>query len=67
MKISLYLALSDIALEYKQIIYGLLCQEGYASHSQLEMFPCTFSKIPIASNGKSEEMNSTSVSIVPKD
>lgn len=39
MKISLYLALSDIALEYKQIVYGLLCQEGYASHSQLEIVP----------------------------
>lgn len=38
-KISLYLALSDIALEYKQIIYGLLCQEGYPSHSQLVIVP----------------------------
>lgn len=43
-KMSLYLALSDVALEYKQIIYGLLCQEGYASHSQLEMVSLHFFK-----------------------
>lgn len=36
---SLYLALSDIALEYKLIICGLLWHEGYANRSQLEIVP----------------------------
>lgn len=38
-KMSLYLALSDIVLEYKQIICGLLWHERNTNHSQLEIVP----------------------------
>lgn len=38
-KMSLCLAQSDIALEYEQIICGLVWHEGYANHSQLEIVP----------------------------
>lgn len=32
-----------------------------------KLFPCTFSKISIVLNGKSEEINSRSISLVPED
>lgn len=38
-KMSLYLAQSDIALKYEQIICGLVWREGYANRSQLEIVP----------------------------